>query len=152
LGESEPLIETARRLVLRANFESDAEDPGFDRRGGQPVHQLRTEPLPPVLWGDRQQIQMRHIVAEMHDGESRDMPFAPRDDHRGFSTGDEMLDSRRRPRPGQSLLDQVARHLGNFARITRTGQTQVRQFRHQRLRYRSVAETSSCVLPGSKAE
>src|SRR5579859_1759484 len=76
--EAEPLIKMPRGLVLRPQLQVDAEDAGLDGGGGEPLHDPTAETLPAMLRGDREEIEVRDLVAEVHDAERGDAGVAPR--------------------------------------------------------------------------
>ena len=127
LIESQALVKDSRCLVVRAQFEIDAQHPGLDGGRGQPAHELPSKPLAAMRRRHGEQIQVGDIVAEMHYGEGCDAALAAGDHHRGFGPGDEMLHAGGRPGPGQPLFDQIARHLRNFTRIAPRGPARVWQ-------------------------
>src|SRR5882724_7406418 len=135
LVEAETFVEGARLCILGAQFQIDAEHAGFNRGCGQPLHELASEALAAIVRRNRKKVEMRDFVAEMHDGECGDasgvaIPRPPCNHHGGFRARDEMLDAGRSPRPGQTLLDQIARHFGDFARVRRAGKSQCRELGH----------------------
>ena len=96
---------------------------------------------------DREQIQMRNVVAEMHDGECRNPLLAARNHDGGFRARNKMLHACRRPRPGQSLFDEIPGHLRNFARIAHPRQTNRGEFRHAQCTSDLTGEAGRCGKP-----
>jgi hypothetical protein len=86
--------------------------------------------LTAMLGAHREQIEVRHLVAEMHDGETGDFAVAARDEHAAIAAEDRAAHARRCPGPSETLLDQVARHFSDLQGIRVAGEAESREFRH----------------------
>src|ERR1700677_400192 len=128
--EAEAFIERARDLVIRTQFEIDAEHTRFEGGRREPLNHPAADTLATVIPVDREQIQMSDIVPEIHDGERRDAAIAPGDHDAAVAAHDGSPHARRRPRPGESTLDRFARHLRNLFGVLVPGEAEGGQLGH----------------------
>jgi hypothetical protein len=128
LIETQARVEIPRRFVVSAQFEIDAKHTRFDGSSGEPLHELRAKPLAPMFRCHREQVEVCDFVAKVHDRECGNPPFSSRHHDRRFGAANKMLNARRRPRPGQSLFDQIARHFRNLACVACASQTNEGEF------------------------
>ena len=116
-GIAETGVEGARRGIAEASLEGDAQDAGDPRRRFEPIDQGATDAVPRMARANREQQQMRFLVAVFHDAEAGPLGLAHRDDGVGVGMTKAAQDALARPAPAEAVLDEVARHLGHRQRV-----------------------------------
>ncbi len=128
-GKAGRLVQRVRRGIAGAELDVNRRDPGGGRRSDEPIQHPPRDAAPARSDVDRQQHEMRSLVAEAHDGEPGDPAGAPRDDRRDRRIGDQRRHPRRAVRPSKSRLDEVARHRARACRLRAGGPIRVRSWR-----------------------
>src|SRR3954469_7242755 len=139
LVEPHGAVEAPRRFVAGAKFQVDAGDAGAARRLAHPPGPAPDRPAPlehalaycgaAVRRPDREQHEMRTLVAELYDGEAIDGGArrsagvrVARHHRERLAITDGAHHARRVVLPAQSGFDEVARHHGNRLRVARLGE------------------------------
>ena len=99
------------------------EDARRARRRLEPLEQLPADALALITGLDCEQIQVRMDRVELHDRETDDAAPVARCEHHAVAVAQAPCDAFLVPRPGEPVLDELARHPGDHRRVVDVGQT-----------------------------